>query len=419
MGLEKYLNKSTKSFLKKSQNKIVELKNKLENLNEREYKLEKHEKEIIKESNKPQKETVFILSIDSVIKSTFTILLVLGSVYLLAILKSVIILFLVALFLSAAFNPAVDKLHEYKIPRSVGIILMYVLVIGVFIVMMTFIIPVVAEQITSIAFSIRDMIFNILNSKEPQSKFAKLIYPFANQIWESVDQTELITSLTQNLQLLASNLTNVAGNAIGAVFAIFNGILNTLVVLIITFFMVLNSKDTSNFFHSLFPIKYSNYISVKTKQVTVRIGGWIRGQILLAIIMGIISYIVFSLIGLNFALTLAMISAIAEFIPFLGPFATFISASVIAINQDPIIMLILLPTYAILQFTEGNILLPLIMGKSVGMNPIVVLFALLSGATIGLKLGGSLGLSLLGMIISVPIANIISIFVEEYTEKNK
>ena len=67
---------------------------------------------------------------------------------------------------------------------------------------------------------------------------------------------------------------------------------------------------------------------------------------------------------------------------------------------------------------EGNLLVPLIVGRAVGLNPIVVIFALLSGATIGFKLGGSFGLGLVGMIIAVPIANIISLFVEDYTGKH-
>ena len=79
----------------------------------------------------------------------------------------------------------------------------------------------------------------------------------------------------------------------------------------------------------------------------------------------------------------------------------------------------LIPAYAVMQFLEGNIMVPLIVGRSVGLNPIVVLFALLTGATIGIKLGGSFALGLVGMIIAVPVANIISIFVSEYTEKNK
>ncbi|MBU0728012.1 AI-2E family transporter [Patescibacteria group bacterium] len=419
MGLEKYLNRSTKSFLKKSQKKISDLKKKLSILQIKESELEKEEKNMKKNMKGPDQEIKVILSVDSVVKSTIAILLVIGLVYVLGIIKSIIIIFLVALFLAAAFNPTVDRLEKHHVPRPLGIILLYVVVLGVFVVMITSLVPIIADQLGSLAFSVRDMIYNIVSDSNPDSWFISQIQPFANQIWETVDQAQVLSSLTNTLRDVATKLTDVAGNAIGAVFAVFNGIFNMLLVLILTFFMVVSKKNTSNFFHSLFPRKYSSYISIKSKEVSNKIGEWIRGQMLLAIVMGILSFAVFKIIGLNFALTLAMVSALAEFIPYLGPLITFVSATLIALNQDPVIMLWLIPAYIILQFLEGNILIPLIVGRSVGLNPIVVLFSLLAGGTIGLKLGGSVGLGLLGMIIAVPLANIVSLFVSEYTEKNK
>jgi len=412
-------NRSTKSFLKRSQKKISDLRNKLHLLKEQEARLEEEEKKLAMQVRKPEHEVKVILSVDSVVKATIAILLVIGIVYLLGMLKSVIILFAVALFLSAAFNPAIDKLEKYHIPRPLGIILMYIIVIGIFVIMITSLVPIIAEQISSLALSIRDMILNIVNGETPDSWFAAKIQPLARQIWNNVDQAQVLSGLTNTLKDIASKLTYVAGNAVGAIFAIFNGIFNMLLVLIITFFMVVSSRHTTSFFHSLFPHKYSAYISLKTRQVSQRIGEWIRGQMILALAMGVLSFIVFTVIGLNYALTLAMVSALAEFVPYLGPLITFGSASLIALNQDPILMLWLIPAYAIIQFLEGNIFIPLIIGGSIGLNPVVILFALLSGATIGYSISGSIGLSLVGMIIAVPLANIVSLFVEEYTEKNK
>jgi len=140
---------------------------------------------------------------------------------------------------------------------------------------------------------------------------------------------------------------------------------------------------------------------------------------LLALCMGILVFIVFSIVGLDYALTLACVAAIAEFVPYLGPVVTFASAALIALNQNPVLVLWLIPIYAALQFVEGNIMVPLIVGKSVGLNPVIVIFSLLTGATLGAQLGGSAALGLVGMIIAIPVANIVSIFVEEYIAKNK
>lgn len=367
----------------------------------------------------PKKEMRVSLSIDSIVKATMAVLGVIGFAYLLFYLKSIIILFLVALFLAAAFNPAVDRLQQYKIPRGLGIFIVYLIVLGIITLIFTSLVPIIAEQVSSLAYSVRDMIQNIVSGQGGDSWFIRKIQPVANQIWQNVDQAQILNSLTTSLREVGSKLTSFAGNAIGAIFTVFNGIFNLLLVLIITFFMVVNKQHTSNFFHSLFPHKYSGYISQKTKEVSIKIGEWIRGQVLLALAMGLLTFIVFSIIGINYALTLAMVSALAEFIPYLGPLITFLSATLIALNQDPVLVLWLIPAYAVMQFLEGNIMVPLIVGRSVGLNPVVVIFALMAGATIGYNLGDGIGLALVGMIIAVPMANIISIFVADYTGKNK
>jgi len=413
------MTKRKASFFQKSQKKINDLKKKLQVLSQKEEKLEKEERVLLKQVKSTIKEVRIVISVESVVKATIAIFLLIALAQILVTIKSIIIIFFVALFLSATFNPAVDKFEKYKIPRALGIILLYILVIGVFVVMFSNLVPIIALQISELALSVRDIVQKLVTTDNPDAWFMQQIQPFAQQVWQNIDQSQLINTVSNTLKTTASTLTSFAGNAIGAVFTIFNGIFNLLLVLIITFFMVVNSKHTSNFFHSLFPHKYSGYISLKSRQISVRIGEWIRGQLLLALAMAILTFVIFTLIGLKFALTLAMVAAIAEFIPYLGPLITFVSAALIALNQDPVLVLWLIPAYAIIQFLEGNILVPLIVGRSVGLNPIVVIFALLTGATLGAKLGGSLGLAIVGMIIAVPIANIISLFVEDYTGKNK
>ena len=412
-------NRSTESFFQKSQKKINEIKTKLQALTQKEVELEKEEKKLIKEVEKPTQNVRIILSIESIIKATIAVLGVIAFAYLLFYLKSILIIFLVALFLSAAFNPAVDKMEKHRIPRALGIIIMYILVLGIITLIFTSLVPIIASQISSLAFSVKDMVQNLVAGEDGDSWFIRKIQPFANQIWQNVDQTQILNTLTTSLREIGSKLTDFAGNAIGAIFAVFNGIFNLILVLILSFFMVVNKEHTSNFFSSLFPSKYSGYISEKTKQVSVKIGDWIRGQVLLALAMGLLTFIVFTIIGINFALTLAMVSALAEFIPYFGPLITFLSAALIALNQDPVLLVWLIPAYIIMQFLEGNIMVPLIVGKTVGLNPIVVLFSLLAGATLGYQISGGIGLAIVGMVIAVPLANIISIFVTEYTERKK
>ena len=407
------------SFLKKSQQKIEDLRKKMLALSKEERSLEKEEHKLLGETKTQMKEVRISLSVESVVKATIAILLLIALVQVLGMIKSVIIIFLVALFLAAAISPAIDKMARYKIPRPLGVIILYILIVGIFVVLFSSLVPIFAEQIGQLASSIRGMIQHLIQSPNPDSWFMRQLQPYANQLWQNIDQAQVISQISDTLKGIASHLTSFAGNAIGAVFIIFNGIFNMMLVLIITFFMVVNSSHTSNFFHSLFHHKYSAYISLKSEQIGLRIGEWIRGQLLLALFMGVLTFAIFSAIGLNYTLTLSLLSALTELIPYLGPLITFLAAALIALNQNPILILWILPAYAFIQILESNILAPMIMGKSVGMNPVVIIFAMLSGATIGVSVGGSFGLGLVGMIIAVPTANIISLFVEDYTGKNK
>jgi len=388
-------------------------------LSKEERTLEKSEHGFLKLPKTQTKEVRISLSIESVIKATIAIFLLVALVQVLGIIKGIIIIFLVALFLSAAIDPAVEKMAKYRIPRAAGVIILYILIVGIFVVTFSNLVPLIAKQIGQLALSLGSMIQNLIANPNADSWLMKQLQPYANQVWQNIDQAQIISQISTTLKGIASHLTSFAGNAIGAIFTIFNGIFNMMLVLTICFFMTVNSSNTSNFFHSLFPHKYSAYISLKGSQISLRIGQWIRGQLLLALSMGILTFLIFWAIGLNYALTLALLSALAEFIPYLGPIITFGSAALIALNQDPVMVLWLIPAYAVIQLLEGNVLAPLIVGKSVGLNPVVIIFALLAGATIGATVGGSFGLGLVGMIIAVPTANIISLFVEDYTDKNK
>lgn len=407
------------NFFQRSQQKINGLRQKLLELSSRQKELDENEKINVKKGRKEAPEVKVVISTKSVVKATVAIFLLIGLVSILGIIKTPITIFMAALFLSATFGPGVETLHRFGIPRALGIILIYILIIGLFVVIFSSLIPIIAKQLGQIALSIRDMVQNLIAGKNSDSWILQQIQPYLNQLWENVDQAQVISSLSDALKTIASNLTNLAGNAVGAVISIFNGIFNLILVLMFTFFMILHKQSMRDFFHSLFPKNYSPYISHKTKQISIRLVEWIRGQLLLAMAMGLLTFFIFSIIGLDYSVTLAFVSAIGEFMPYIGPLVTFVSAALIAFNQDPVLILWLIPAYMVIQFFESYIFVPLIVGRSVGLNPVVVIFSLLMGASLGYSLGGGVGLGIVGMIVAIPTANIISLFVEDYTQRNK
>ena len=134
---------------------------------------------------------------------------------------------------------------------------------------------------------------------------------------------------------------------------------------------------------------------------------------MLFFIIGTIAYISLQIIGVKYALTLAMVFGIAEFLPYLGPILSFLISAPIAFNESITSGLALVVFCIGLQFVEGNFIVPLVMKRSVGLPPVVTIIALIAGASFSNIIN-----PILGMILAVPVATILSIFVRDYTMRN-
>lgn len=361
-------------------------------------------------SIKKEERMVVELSVISVAKSTLTIIAILALVYFLYIIKSILLIFFVALFLASVFNPGVDFFESKGVPRALGLVICYVLVLALLIFMVGSLVPIIIEQVTEIANNIGVYVNNLFNGETVDLPFAEKWMPILNDLWTNVDREQIITTLKSALENIGSKLGDWTGNILGAVIAVSAGLMNMIMVLFITFFIVIDKKNLHSFFLSLFPSKHGGYLSEKIHMMQLKIGAWIRGQLLLSLAMGLLTFVIFKILGIKYAATLALISGIAEFVPYLGPIVTFASAGLIAINQGATVFFMLIIAYVVIQTIEGNVLVPLIMSKSVGINPIIVIIAMLIGWQF-LDVGG--------MIMAVPLAKIVSLFVEDYRDKLK
>ncbi|KKP37962.1 MAG: hypothetical protein UR27_C0001G0014 [Candidatus Peregrinibacteria bacterium GW2011_GWA2_33_10] len=357
-----------------------------------------------------QGQLVHISSI-SVAKATVVIILLYVLSLWVAKISDILILFFIAYFLSAALDPTIDYLEKKRIPRSAGILFIFLLIFSGLIFFLSNLAPLIATQILELANKIQDMVIN-LTRDNPESKipFFDKIKPLLNQFIDTIDRETLTNSITETLRKIGSTLESFAGNAFRALSAIFQSIANAVVVLVLTFFMSVNEKSIERFFTSLFPSKHTQYILNKSEDIKNKVGFWLRGQIILGIFIGVLTMIALSIIGVKYALTLSMISGIMEFIPVIGPILTFIISIPIVLNQDPILIIWVAIAFIVIQQLENNVLVPLIMKKSTGLSPIIIIFAMLVGYRF---------LGILGMILSVPVATIISIFVYDYVKKEK
>lgn len=350
------------------------------------------------------------LSMGSVAKATMLIIFLYVIAQFLASIEQILILLFVALFLSAALDPAVDKLQEKKIPRALGVLLIYLAVFVFLFFFISQLIPLIGGQVGELAVKISEFVTNLTSNGKTDLPFENQWRPFVDDFFKTVDKDTLIANVQKGLEYVAGQLTSIAGNTWTALTVVFNGLLNAFIVLVLTFFMVIEEDTSERFFRSLFPSKYSNYIVSKTSEIKDKVGNWLRGQIILSITMGMITGLGFAIMGVEYAATLGMLAAIAEFLPMIGPTITFLAGALIASNQSLWLVLGVAIWCIFMQILEGNVLIPVIMRKAVGLSPVIIIVAMLIGYQY---------LGVLGIVIALPTATVISIFIEDYTRKNK
>ena len=165
-------------------------------------------------------------------------------------------------------------------------------------------------------------------------------------------------------------------------------------VLIFTFYLLLIREKLDDQLGFFFGEDKKKEIGKFIDQLEIRLGGWARGEIILMALIGLLNFIGLTLLGIPFALPLAILAGLLEIIPVLGPFIAGIPAVVIGLSISPIMAVAVAALAFFAQQLENYVFVPKIMEKSVGVNPIITLIAL----SIGFRL-----LGVVGAIISVPV----------------
>jgi len=301
------------------------------------------------------------------------------------ILKDVLIIFLFALIIASAISPFANWLDEKGFPRLLGVLLLYLVVLALIVAILSLIIPYVSQDISQLVSTLPQLVAKISTSLDKVQQGSPQYLDFLSEI--------------QNiLQGFSDYLQQSSQSIIGLVISIFGGVMSAIAILIISFYLSVTKKGIENFLGSIVPEKYESYAMDLWKRAELKVGLWFQGQLLLGLIMGLLVYVGLSLMGIKFALILGFLAAILEIVPIVGPVLAAIPAIFLAFFLSPALGLWVIVFYVIVQQLENHILVPVVLGKTVGLNPVVVIIALL----IGQQLAG-----IPGMILSVPVATII------------
>ncbi len=290
--------------------------------------------------------------------------------------------FIIACFIAYLLYPVINRIHSLGIPRSLAILLIYLLFFGGVGYLVYRIFPVMLIQI-------RD-----LNEQLPQfiSMYEKLIYrmyEYTSFLPETVHDKidELIIRLEGFVNGLLSNI-------IESTTKIFDMIVVITVIPVLVFYFLKDDTKIKSYIKRYIPEKYKPRTGKMVRAVDETIGNYIRGQLIVCLFVSITSFILFQLLGLQYALLLALIMGITNIIPYFGPIIGAVPAVAIALTMSGKMVLFVILSVFVMQLIESNLLAPYIVGKSINMHPIAIIFALL--------LGGQL-FGVFGMILAVPV----------------
>ncbi|WP_309120426.1 AI-2E family transporter [Paenibacillus sp.] len=295
-------------------------------------------------------------------------------------LKTVLLPFVVALIVSYVLNPIVGALNRRKVPRTIAVLLIYaVFILSVTVVLMN-VIPMFVKQL------------NELNEHLPEFTMraqSMIVEMNRNDFLPEGVRMGINNALYEAEQQLAASIADVIGRlgaTVGALFVAF-------VIPFLAFYMLKDFQLIEKTVLTFVPTNHKRRTIRLVTDIDKALGNYIRGQLIVCVIIGVLAYVGYWLIGVPYPLLLAALVALFNIIPYLGPFIGAAPALVVASTVSlKMVMLVIVVNFAC-QLIESNIVSPQVVGRSLHMHPLLIIFALLVGG----ELGG-----VVGLILAVP-----------------
>ena len=276
-------------------------------------------------------------------------------------IRGVILLVFISVILMSALNPGVDWLERWRIPRVVSILLFYVLIVAGVSGVIAILIPPLVEQTSRLVAVTPQLIDNLGLG--------------------TVDSTLLI-------QQLGSVPSNVLKLAVGAV----NNVIVVFTMLVFSFYLLLERRNLKHHLTLAFGANDETRAEKFVDDIERQLGRWVRGQLFSMTLVGVLCYVGLSLLGIEFALPLAILAGLFEIIPNMGPIVSAIPAMIIALATAPTLALGIAALYFVVQQLQAQVITPTVMRQAVGFNPLVTMLALMAGYALGGLAGAVLAL---------------------------
>lgn len=343
---------------------------------------------------RPASEKIIQISAGTIIKAILIGIVFLAFYY----LRDIVLVVLLAIIIASAVEPGTQWFLRRRVPRILAVLLIY---------------------FSAVMFMVGAFYFLFLPLLNQSATFLSTLPGYLGelQVWNPLQDSALFSSdsavqgfsknfsLAQIVDQINTTVSSLSNGLFTTASTIFGGVLSLILVIVLSFYLSVESDGVTNFLRIVTPAKNEKYVISLWKRSQHKIGLWMQGQVILAVIVAMLVFLGLTLLRVENALLLAVLAGIFEIIPIFGPILAAIPAVTLALVTDGMTSaLLVIGLYIIIQQFENQLIYPLVVRKIVGVPPLVSILALIIGG----KLAGFVGL-----LISVPIVTMLIEFLND------
>lgn len=323
----------------------------------------------------------------------FVVAIVLFGIYLIADILAALFF---AVIVASAMEPAIGWFKERRVPRIPAVIIIYLILVAVFFFVIYLISPLLIEELRDLSFSYPDLQQRVVGEVERALKIPLL--SFFNENLEGL------------VRIPTSYMDKIGGGVLNLASLFFGGVFSLILIVIFSFYLAAQEKGIEDFLRLITPATHELYVVDLWERSQRKLGRWLRAQILLGTLVGVLIFLGLTIMGIDNALLFAVLAAVFEIIPVVGPIMAAIPPTIVAFFSSPLSGVWVVLLFIVVQQIESHVIIPVVMRKTVGLSPLIVVLALLVGA----KIGG-----IFGILLAVPITVILAELVSDWDKKKR
>ncbi len=306
---------------------------------------------------------------------------------LLYLAQDILVIVFLAIVFSSGLDLPVSILEKHKIPRVIGTIFIFLAILSIVGFILYALIPVALTQ-----------------SQEFLNHAARLRLPALGPI----DVSALLQTLSQNLNNISGVVFSGSASVLGAIAAIFGNAVLVVTTLVLTFYLTIDREGIEKFLRAILPLSHEEQAIAIYYRVRRRFGLWLKGQVVLMLVIATVVFAGLWLLGVPYALVIALLAGLLEIVPYVGPIFAGTIAFLLGLSESLSLGVYAALLFIVVQQLENQLFVPLIMKKTVGVNPVVVVVAII----LGVKVAG-----FVGVLIAVPMVVLLEEILEDWGQE--